>query len=85
MNDKLFHERVSMRHHEVAVDNIARSLNRSKENVNTLYSMVLRHYGRRARIKNFLSALVTKRVKELLKDDTLPSDVEGRRGHAREL
>lgn len=85
LNDKVFHERVSLRHHEVAVENIARGLNRSKENVNTLYGMVLRYYGRGARIKFFLSALVTKRVKELLRDDTPPSDVEGRRGHSREL
>ena len=85
MNDKVFHERVSVRHHEVAVENIARGLNRSKENVNTLYGMVLRHYGRAARIKFFLSALVTKRVKELLKEDSPLSDIEGRRSRSREL
>jgi len=85
MKNKILHERVSVRHHEVAVENIARGLNRSKENITTLYGMVLRHYGREARIKYFLSALVTKRVKELLKDDALPSDVEGRRGRSREL
>jgi len=85
MNDKVFRERVSMRHHEVAVENIARSLNRSKENVTTLYGMVLRHYERGARIKFFLSALVTKRVKELLKDDTRLSDIDSRRSRSREL
>ena len=85
LNDKVFHERVSTRHHEVAVENIARGLNRSKENVNTLYGMVLRHYERGARIKFFLSALVTKRVKELLKDETRLSDIDSRRSRSREL
>jgi len=47
--------------------------------------MVLRHYMKTARIKHFVSALVTKRVKELLKDTKLPSDIEGRRGHSREF
>jgi hypothetical protein len=73
------------RHHEIAVDNLAKSLNRPKDHVTTLYEMVLRHYSRTARIKYFLSALVVKRVKDVLRDDAPPSDVEGRRGHSREL
>jgi hypothetical protein len=47
--------------------------------------MVLRHYSKTARIKYFLSALVTKRVKEVLRDEKLPSDIEGRRGRSRDL
>jgi len=86
MNDKIpLQDRTSERHHQVAVENLAQSLNRSKEGVNILYEMVLRHYTRRARIKYFLSALVVKRVKELLKDETLPTDIEGRRNRSREL
>jgi len=85
MDSKIFQNRTAEHHHEVAVENLAKSLNHSKQSVNSLYGMVLRHYTKRARIKHFLSALVTKRVKELLKDTTLPSDIEGRRGRSGEL
>ena len=85
MNDKVFFERVTERHHEVAVDNLAKNLRVSREGVSTLYTMVLRHYSKTARIKYFLSALVTKRVKEVLRDEKLPSDIEGRRGRSRDL
>ena len=73
------------RHHQIAVENLAQSLNRPKECVTTLYQMVLRHYTRTARIKYFLSALVSKRVKDVLRDTTPTPDVECRRGHSREL
>jgi hypothetical protein len=80
-----FQEKTTERHHEVAVENIAKSMNRSKEGVNVLYAMVLRHYARTARIKQFLSPLVVKRVKELMRDEMLPADIEGRRNRHREL
>jgi hypothetical protein len=73
------------RHHQIAVENLAQSLNRPKERVTTIYQMVLRHYSRTARIKYFLSALVSKRVKDVLRDNAPTSDVESRRGHSREL
>jgi Protein of unknown function (DUF3562) len=73
------------RHHQVAVENLAQSLKKPPERVTTLYHMVLRHYSRTARIKYFLSALVSKRVKDLLRDSTPTADVESRRGHSREL
>jgi hypothetical protein len=73
------------RHHQIAVENLAQSLNRPTERVTTLYQMVLRHYSRTARIKYFLSALVSKRVKDLLRDTTPTADIESRRGHSREL
>ena len=73
------------RHHQVAVENLAQSLNRPTERVSTLYGMVFRHYSRTARIKHFLSALVSKRVKDLVRDNTPTSNVEGRRGRSGEL
>jgi hypothetical protein len=73
------------RHHEVAVENLAQSLKRPKERVTTLYHIVLRHYSRTARIKYFLSALVSKRVKDVLRDTSTTCDIEFRRGHSREL
>jgi hypothetical protein len=73
------------RHHQVAVENLAQSLNRPPERVTTLYHMVLRHYSRTARIKYFLSALVSKRVKDVLRDNKPPTDIEGGRGRSREL
>jgi hypothetical protein len=80
-----FQEKTAERHHQVAVENIAQSMNRSKEGVKVLYAMVLRHYARTARIKQFLSPLVVKRVKELMRDDTLPADIDGWRNRHREL
>jgi hypothetical protein len=73
------------RHHEVAVENLAQSLKRPPERVTTIYNIVLRHYSRTARIKYFLSALVSKRVKDVLRDTTPTADVESRRGHSREF
>jgi hypothetical protein len=73
------------RHHQVAVENLAQSLQRPPERVTTIYHIVLRHYSRTARIKYFLSALVSKRVKDVLRDNKPTSDVEGWRGHSREL
>ncbi len=73
------------RHHQIAVENLAQSLNRPTERVTTLYNMVLRHYARTARIKYFLSALVSKRVKDVLRDDKPTADIEGWRGRSREL
>jgi hypothetical protein len=85
MNDKVFYERTTERHHRVAVENLARSLHHSQEGVAALYGVVLRHYGKNARIKYFLSTLVVKRVKELLRDNTPPSDIDGRRSRRSEL
>ena len=73
------------RHHQVAVENLAQSLQRPPERVTTIYHIVLRHYSRTARIKYFLSALVSKRVKDVLRDNKPTADVEGWRGHSREL
>ncbi len=73
------------RNHEIAVENLAQSLNKPKERVVTLYQMVLRHYSRTARIKYYLSALVSKRVKDVLRDSAPTTEVESRRGHSREL
>lgn len=86
MNKRILQDNESgPRNHQLAVENLAQSLNKPKERVETLYQMVLRHYSRGARIKYFLSALVSKRVKDLLRDTTPPTDVESRRGHTREL
>jgi len=85
MLNKALHERTAKRNHQVAVENLAQSLNRSIEGINSLYAVVLKRYTQTARIKYFLSALVTKRVKELLKDTTPPTELEGRRNHRSEL
>ena len=75
----------SPRQHQLAVENLAQSLNRSINSVDILYQMVLRHYKKNARIKSFLSPLVVKRVKDVLRDTTPPSDIEGRRSRSGEL
>jgi len=73
------------RHHRLAIENVAQDLHLSKESVMTLYEIVLTRYMRTARIKDFITPLVIKRVKELLKDDTPPSRIEGRRNRTSEL
>jgi hypothetical protein len=75
----------SPRQHQIAIENLAQSLNHSIDGVNTLYQMVLRHYKKQARIKYFLSPLVVKRVKEVLRDTTPPPDIDGRRSRSGEL
>ncbi len=85
MNNKMVFDHSVERNHQVAVENLAKSLNHSTESVKTLYAMVLRHYMKTARNKHFLSALVTKRVKELIKDTRSPCDIEGRRCRSREF
>jgi isochorismate synthase EntC len=78
----LYDNEKEQRYHRTVVENLAQNLDRSVEGVNTLYKIVLTRYKRTARIKDFLSPLVAKRVKELLKDDTPLSDIEGRRSHS---
>jgi len=86
MKDPVLYENVAeQRRHQAAIENVAQDLHRSIEIVNAVYEMVLTRYKKRARIKDFLSPLVTKRVKELLRDHTLPSDIEGRRSRFHEL
>ena len=86
MKENALYENVAeQRRHQVAIENVAQDLRRSIESVNTVYEIVLARYKKKARIKDFLSPLVTKRVKELLRDNTLPSDIEGRRSHFHEL
>ncbi len=85
MDNKIYYDRTVEHHHKVAIENIAKSMNRSSEGINILYAMVLRHYSQTARIKNYLSPLVIKRVKELLKDSRLPTDIEGGRRHSRDF
>ena len=86
MKENALYENVAeQRRHQVAIENVAQDLRRTIESVNTVYEIVLARYKKKARIKDFLSPLVTKRVKELLRDNTLPSDIEGRRSRSHEL
>jgi len=73
------------RYHRLAIENVAQDLHRSKESVMTLYGIVLTRYMRTARIKDFITPLVIKRVKELLNDDTPTSSIEGRRNRSSEF
>jgi hypothetical protein len=73
------------RNHRLAIENVAQDLHCSKESVMTLYEIVLMRYMRKARIKDFVTPLVIKRVKELLRDNTKPSAIEGRRNRNLEL
>jgi hypothetical protein len=81
----LYENIAEQRRHQAAIENVAQDLHRPIETVYIVYEMVLTRYKKTARIKDFLSPLVTKRVKELLQDHTLPSDIEGRRSRFREL
>ncbi len=83
--NRLLERETGERHHAVAIENLAQSLHRSAAGVHSLYMIILNHYNRTARNKYFLSALVTKRVRELVREEKLPSDLEGRRGHRSEL
>jgi hypothetical protein len=86
MKENVLYENVAeQRRHEAAIENVAQDLRRSIESVNTVYELVLARYKKKARIKDFLSPLVTKRVKELLRDNTLPSAIEGRRSRSQDL
>lgn len=86
MNDRILFERATEgRHHEVAVGNVAQLFNVAPESVKTLYNIVLLHYQKTARIKTFLSPLVVNRVMDLLRDDSLPTAIEGRRSHRSEI
>jgi hypothetical protein len=86
MKENVLYENVAeQRRHQAAIENVAQDLRRSVESVYTVYEIVLARYKKKARIKDFLLPLVTKRVKELLRDNTLPSDIEGRRSHFQEL
>jgi hypothetical protein len=86
MSENVLYENVAeQRRHQAAVETVARDLHRSRESIHSLYEFVLTRYKKTARIKDYLAPLVIKRVKELLKNNALPPDIEGRRRHYTEL
>ena len=63
---KLYEDDQEKQHHIHAVHVLAENVNISEMDLLELYENVLREYKRDVKIKNYLSILVTKKVRELL-------------------
>ncbi|MCX8116439.1 MAG: DUF3562 domain-containing protein [Desulfobacterota bacterium] len=64
--ETLYEDDLEKKQHLDAMQSLARDLKGVPEEVFQIYEAVLREYKKKARIKLYLSILVSKRVKELL-------------------
>ncbi len=88
MNNRLLYKsEAEARQHHAAINHLAEDLHRSELGIRPLYEMILARFIRTARIREFLSVLVSRRVRDLM--DSQPgrevmrqiSDFEGNRRH----
>ena len=74
------------RQHQSAIQQLVYDLHLSEPGVLYLYDFILKRYLQRARIKDFLPILVSRKVKDLLHEstggETRPIDLDGRRGRS---
>jgi hypothetical protein len=67
MNDlALYEDETDQRQHFSAIQTLVKDVGSSEEEIRSLYEDVLKEFKNVAKIKTFLSILVSKRVKELL-------------------
>jgi hypothetical protein len=67
MNDlTLYEDETEQKQHFSAIQKLARDISSSEEEIRPLYEDVLKELKSEAKIKTFLSMLVSKKVKELL-------------------
>jgi len=67
MNDLAFYEdETEQKQHFSAIQNLVKDEGYSEEEIRPLYEGVLKEFKSEARIKTFLSILVSRKVKELL-------------------
>ena len=67
MNDlALYEDETEQKQHFSAIQRLVRDVSSSEEEIRHLYEDVLKEFKSEARIKTFLSILVSKKVKELL-------------------
>lgn len=82
----LYKNESEMRQHQSAISNLAQDLHASEVGIRPLYEIILARFNRTARIRDFLSVLVSRRVKERAMGEDLPlSDFEGKRSHPSDL
>jgi len=86
----LYKNETEMRQHQAAISHLAQNLHASEVGVKPLYELILARFNRTARIREFLSVLVSRRVKDRLQErskgeDQPMSDFEGKRSHGNDL
>jgi hypothetical protein len=79
-----------MRQHQAAISQLAQNLHASEVGVKPLYEIILSRFNRTARIREYLSVLVSRQVKDYFKkrakgEDRPLSDFEARRSRAGDL
>jgi hypothetical protein len=70
---RLYEDEIEKKQHDLAVRKLAEDLRRSEEEVRTLYEKELERLKPRARVKDFLTVIVTREVKNLLRDARMGS------------
>ncbi len=62
----LYEDEAEQRQHSTAIQRLVRDVRSPEEEIRPLYEDVLKEFKSEARIKTYLSILVSKKVKELL-------------------
>ena len=65
----LYKNETEAKQHHAAITHLAENLHRSELGVRPLYERVLARFNRTARIRDFLTVLVSRRVRDLMADD----------------
>jgi hypothetical protein len=86
----LYKNETEMRQHQAAISHLVQDLHASEVGVKPLYELVLARFNRTARIREYLSVLVSRRVNALMRvrineRSPLVSDFEGRRHGSADL
>jgi hypothetical protein len=86
----LYKNETEMRQHQAAISHLVQDLHASEVGVKPLYELVLARFNRTARIREYLSVLVSRRVNALMRAHMTErnppvSDFEGRRHGSADL
>jgi hypothetical protein len=83
---RLYKNDAEERQHHAAITHLAEHLHHSELGVRPLYEIVLARFNRTARIRDFLTVLVSRRVQALMRMRTTESDpFDGKRHGSSDL
>lgn len=70
---RLYEDEIEKKQHDLAVKKLAEDLSVSEEEIRTLYEKELERVKPRAKVKDFLTVIVTREVKNLLRNARMGS------------
>jgi hypothetical protein len=74
--DSLYENEEQRKQHLRALQILIKEVGRPGEEITRLYYLVLQEYEKEAKVKTFLPILISKRVKEMIEDESqLPEEI----------